>query len=261
MYWYLVERSMFLEYTRLVIGEKLPRVERKRKVRVRMLEDERRDIERRLPCEWSQREKIQGELEEAVYKKMIIFHERHKESIRVLTRKSERTVIEMRVRQSLDIDSVRYIKKKKVKISKDKANKKRIYKAIERGAEEGWRIREGLSKIEQMSTGKREAGVADRRRKTMRLWESLPLILPKIKMEEEAESAAGTIERRKKLRWEVPPSVPPDGMVKGEYVRDIRKLKRRSTVLAPKTRENWRWEETKTRENQKKGDSDYNKKY
>ena len=46
----------------------------------------------------------------------------------------------------------------------------------------------------------------------MRLWESPPLIPTEIQREEDAESAVGKREKRKKLTWEAPPSVPPDGM-------------------------------------------------
>ena len=77
----------------------------------------------------------------------------------------KRAAIETWIRQSLDMDAERYIKKKKEKLLKDNANRKRRYKATERGTDEGWRLREGRTKLEQRSPGKREAGAAERRRR------------------------------------------------------------------------------------------------
>merc|ERR1719491_2554059 len=49
---------------------------------------------------------MRAELEGAVGTKMILFHQRHEESICIITRRVKRNVIEMRVSQSLDMDAV-----------------------------------------------------------------------------------------------------------------------------------------------------------
>ena len=144
---------------------------------------------------------MREELKEAVDAKMMLFQQTHKDSIRIITRKVKRDVIEVKVMQSLDMDTVRYIKKKKVKLQKGDAKKKRRHEAMERDTDECWRIREGRSKQEHISSGNSEAGAAKRRRKRMRLWEIPPLIPLAMQMEEETKSAAERRERRKKLIW------------------------------------------------------------